>query len=318
MDKSKWYFIRTEKLLEGFDLLKLEELEENVKALIEAIDGEVLLIEATLQDLERDIVRGFPRTKKRQYATGPIRILKKQYTAFRPTNNLLVSASAFNPETNMTYFPEIFFEDIQYEDEDTNDNVTFVGVDGDRYHIQPPGYRNNNARVRCSCLDFHWRFARTNAKKGALFGELPSIELFRRKTDYYPSVNPSKVIGVCKHLLSLSRELEEDNMVVKVSRTTQVPVASFKPTTVVPPTEEDIPPEPKGEPTPPERGKIEDLTAKYDDARKEYERAQHIPDPNVRKQTLQKLITPLKDLYGKIRGWGAKFPRWMRNKLKIG
>lgn len=214
--RARYNFLRTERI---------------IQSLIESD----ILDEATIDTLRKNIERGFPRTRKRQHITNQVRILKKKLTPYIGSRNLLVEASA-NSQTSgpNTYTPELLFDSVVFEDEDTANNVTFTGTDGQPYHIQPVSYHQNNARVRCTCLDFHYRFAAINAKSSDLYGNPPPPY---HKTTYQgktalgrlwsrirgkenpppprrgPPANPAAVPGFCKHLIKLTEELQREGII---------------------------------------------------------------------------------------------------------
>jgi hypothetical protein len=332
MDKSRWHFIRTERILESIEQHQIEELEEGVRSLIEEIESELgILEEAPLKDLERNIVKGFPTTRKRQYATDTIRIDQLNIVPYVNSRNLLFKGVANNQ--GRTYDPEIYFEGIEFDDEDTPNNVTFIATDGERYHIQPIKFTENNAKVRCTCLDFYYRFSYYNAKAGDLYGK--PFPPYRRRTTTYPPVNPMKLPGVCKHLLKMMQMLEENKFLVAFASSASTPTPSYKITTVTAPQGKEPPkpspetPPPTGKaaepeeppvdqnPSPGEKKSIDDLTKRYKELRRDYENAGDIRDPAERKGMLDTILPKLKQLYSNIKQWGKKFPGWLRSKLRI-
>jgi hypothetical protein len=190
MDKSKWYLIRKERLLKS--------LEEN-----------------TIVQLQQDTVRGFPGTKARQNSPDVIRIIQKSYVTFIGQGFLLIKSLADNK--GKKYNTEIMFEDVEYEDEDTPENITIFSTDKEYQHFQPIVLAQNNARVRCTCLDFFYRFAHNNYKADSLYGEVPPI--YQRVLGPYgepskrPPVNPLRVPGLCKHLYALVTDLQREKIV---------------------------------------------------------------------------------------------------------
>lgn len=207
------------------------------------------LQEATLSTFKSNIERGFPNTRKRQFATDPIRISQLKITPFVGTKSLFIKGVANS--TGRIYDPMIFFTQVRYQPADTQDNITFVASDGKQYHIIPLSFVDDNAQVRCNCLDFHYRFAWHNAKAGDLYGRPPPKYI--RKTTTRPPVNPLGVPGMCKHLLKLVEALEEAGMITPTPR---VPTPDIEPKTYpeepqpeVPPQEEvpEVPPEETGE-----------------------------------------------------------------------
>lgn len=330
MDKNRWKFIRTERIFASIEQLELQELETQVSSLIKLIEEDMELYEASLKDLERNIIRGFPRTKKRQYATDTVRIVQLNIVPYVPSRSLLFKAVASNE--GRTYDPEIFFEDVTFEDEDTPNNVTFTASDGEHYHIEPIKFTNNNARVRCNCLDFHYRFAYYNAQAGDLYGEAPPP--YHRKTTTYPPVNPMNVPGLCKHLLKLSKALEENKYITAFSLTATTPTASYKLSTITAPQGEEpptmhepgeVPPtgaaaKPEEEPidqqpSPHEQRSIENLRQQYQAVERDYEKANNIQDPTTRKNMLDTILPRLKQIYTNIKQWSRKFPAWIKTKL---
>jgi len=170
----------------------------------------VSINEASVRDLETNIQRGFPNTTKRQYAVGPVQIPIVKLTPYVPSKSLFIEAQANS--NGRRYSPEILFDSVDYEQEETQTNVTFTGSDNNEYNMtQAVPLTGNQVKVRCNCLDFHYRFALQNARDGSLYGPPPPN--YQRKTETRPPVNPMKVPGMCKHLLKLVDELQKSKMV---------------------------------------------------------------------------------------------------------
>lgn len=168
--------------------------------------------EASIRDLETNIQRGFPNTTKRQHATATIQIPIVKLTPYVPSQALLAESQATNH--GHKYNPEIFFQNVKFEPEETQTNITFTGSDGNEYNIaEPVSLTGNQVQVRCNCLDFHYRFARQNAKNNALYGQ--PAPPYKRKTQTRPPANPMQVPGMCKHLLALVDELQKMGIVQK-------------------------------------------------------------------------------------------------------
>lgn len=171
--------------------------------------SEESLEEVTLTDLERDTVFGFPNTTKRQHATDPVQITSTKLVAAVPTNDLKCDATAKSGPK--TYDPKILFLDVEYQDQDTNENVTFTGADGKTYNVVPVSLINSNVKVRCNCLDFRWRFSVWNDDRGALYGDPPPP--YQRKTDTRPPANPNRTPGICKHIIKLTQSLRQSGLI---------------------------------------------------------------------------------------------------------
>ena len=114
-----------------------------------------------------------------------------------------------NNDGGKTYDAAIMFDKVDYEDEDTNANITFTASDGEEYHINKLKARGNEVKVKCTCMDFYYRFALWNFNDGSLYGKKPPP--YRKTTDR-PPVNPQRTPGLCKHLMKLATALHQSNM----------------------------------------------------------------------------------------------------------
>lgn len=177
--------------------------------ILQQIEQEKLLDErSSYQELERRTITAFPRTRKRQHATGPVQIVQTLFTPYIGTRNLLVRGQARSGTyRNVFYKPMLFFNEIQYEKEGSNQNVTFKASDNEDYHIQPIDLTDNIVRVRCDCLDFYFRFAPWDFSNDDLYG--PKPKPYVRKTTHYPPVNPTRSPGICKHVMKLVHALRD-------------------------------------------------------------------------------------------------------------
>lgn len=163
---------------------------------------------SSVPDLEQNIVQGFPNTRKRQHATGEVVVSNVQYMPYIGMKMLHVkSLSASNGHQ---YQQALQFMKVLFEPEDTESNATFQASDGEDYHVQPLELTGHSVKVRCNCLDFHYRFANYNSQDKSLVGKPPP--LYQRKTNR-PPVNPDQVPGMCKHLLKLVEMLRRYGLV---------------------------------------------------------------------------------------------------------
>ncbi len=193
VDKSKFEIIRGVHLLQQLD--EEEAIEER----------------STYQDLERSTIAAFPRTRRRQHATHPVKIVRTDFTPYLGTNNLLVRGQARSGTYNNVYYkPMLFFNAVEYEEEESNENVTFKASDGNDYNMQPIDLSGNVVRVRCDCLDFYFRFAPWDFSNDDLYG--PKPKPYVRKTTTRPPVNPTRSPGVCKHIMKLVLALRDARM----------------------------------------------------------------------------------------------------------
>lgn len=178
--------------------------------IIQQMVREGILDEAsTYQNLERRTVAGFPNTTKRQFAVQPIQIVRMEFIPYVPTGNLRCDAIARSGEK--TYEPQILFNNVEYQDEDTPQNVTFKASTGDELNILPIDLSQNTCKVRCTCLDFYHRFSEYNYSDDSLYGgKMPT---YQRKTTTRPDANPNRTPGICKHIMKTILALREAGMI---------------------------------------------------------------------------------------------------------
>ena len=165
--------------------------------------------DSTYAELKRGTISAFPATTKRQNATGPIQVAKLTIQPFGPTSDLQATGVVSNE--GRQYESKIMFLQVEYEDEDSPQNITFKAMDGDEYHIQPILLTESNCKVSCSCMDFYWRFAMFNFSDDSLIGNKPPP--YQRRTENRPPANPAKIPGVCKHIIKLVDKLKTNGMV---------------------------------------------------------------------------------------------------------
>jgi hypothetical protein len=159
--------------------------------------------------LDTNIRTAWPNTKKRQNATGEVVINNIQYIPYIGTKFLHVKSTS--QSNGHQYNQALQFMRVVFEDADTDENVTATATDNTEFHCQPIDLINHNCKVRCSCLDFYYRFAFHNSGDNSLVGRAPP--LYQRKTTNRPSVNPGSVPGLCKHLLKLVEILQGSGLV---------------------------------------------------------------------------------------------------------
>ena len=148
------------------------------------------------------------QTKKRQLATAPVTIQSSQMVPSTPSNVLEIKSIAVS--NGDRYNVTVQFEGVTFEDEDTQQNVTFTGADGEEYHIKYIELKRKNVKVRCDCLDFYHRFAAHNTRDKSLYGTPPPP--YTPKTDR-ASDNPRQVPGVCKHIIKTVESLKQSGLV---------------------------------------------------------------------------------------------------------
>lgn len=163
---------------------------------------------STEQQLHQNVVSAFPSTTKRHNATGEVAIQNIQYIPYVGTKVLHIKSTATS--NGHQYQQVIQFNGVTFENEDTDTNVTVPTADGREQSMQPLELSRHNVKVRCTCLDFYYRFANYNSQDKSLVGKAPPV--YVKKTDR-PPVNPSRTPGVCKHLLKLVEELQKAGVV---------------------------------------------------------------------------------------------------------
>lgn len=174
---------------------------------------ELLNEQSTYNQLKGNVDSFNPVSTKRQNAVDPIQVSELKTLPFIGTKNLSIESLVQNSDSkdgHSTYTPKIIFNQVQFEDDVSDTNITFTAKDGNEYNMQPIDLASNTVRVRCNCADFLWRFAAFNAKDKSLIGTAPPP--YQRKTNRGP-VNPQQVPGVCKHLIKTFDALKHSGMV---------------------------------------------------------------------------------------------------------
>lgn len=174
------------------------------------IEDQLVQEDTSVNDLEAKTRQYNPATTKRQNATGPIQVQQMKLSAGQDnTGGMLEVEAVMKSDSGNQYQSIMVFSGVDYQEEDTNDNVTFTGADGQDYHMAPIPLSAQNVKVRCTCLDFRWRFSVQHQNQGTLYGPGPGI--YKNKTQREPN-NPNNIPGVCKHLLKLGQELKANRM----------------------------------------------------------------------------------------------------------
>jgi hypothetical protein len=174
---------------------------------------EFLAEESTFADLERNT--GTMPGDNRANATNSVQIRSLELVPYEGALGVNSTVNSIN--SGNTYQPQIMFLNVNYVNVEDNQEVendprlvTFQAVDGKDYTIEPIHLSRNNVKVRCTCLDFRWRFAIYNDRDNSLYGGGPG--LYQNKTERQPN-NPQQVPGVCKHILKLAAELKINGVV---------------------------------------------------------------------------------------------------------
>ena len=160
---------------------------------------EEILTEASLAKLVTNTNLHFPT---RADNSVPVRVDSLSFTPMVDAG--ILRADATTSSKSSKYETTIEFMDVDF-------NGDGVKVNSDAGEVTfAPIPKTNDVKVRCTCLDFYYRFATWLDKEGALIGNPP--EPYVPKTNREP-VNPDKIPALCKHLIALSEELESDGIV---------------------------------------------------------------------------------------------------------
>lgn len=164
------------------------------------IPGDNILLETEYGVLLGNTLANF--THNRKQAASKVQITK---TNFVPSidNETLEVKSITNTESQK-YKTTLFFDDVEYVDAPGGSIATILGTDGEEYYFKKIPLNRIDVKVKCTCLDFYYRFAKWNSGDDSLIGNPPPP--YVRKTNR-PPVNPNKVPGVCKHIIKVTDKL---------------------------------------------------------------------------------------------------------------
>ena len=168
------------------------------------------LYEDSVNDLEKSTIAGFPNTKKRQNVTSAVAVGTIKFIPYEDSHSLEIHADVNSAGHH--YQSAMLFTDVQYEPNDSPEVVSFHGADNTEHHIYSVSAVLNNVQVRCTCLDFYFRFANQNYQSDSLLGSPPPP--YRRKTDTRPPANPMDAVGMCKHVIKLADKLKDMRILV--------------------------------------------------------------------------------------------------------
>lgn len=165
---------------------------------------------SSLDDLETNIERAYPTTTKRQHITNTIQLHNVELIPYVGTKLLHVRSTTTSPN-GATYKQALQILGVTFLPEPTDTSVTITDAQGNAYNIDPVTLTDHNAKVRCNCLDFYHRFASYNQRDKSLAG--PPPRPYQRKTTDRPPVNPLRLPGICKHLLKLAENLQQQGII---------------------------------------------------------------------------------------------------------
>ena len=153
-----------------------------------------VIIEASLSNLKNNVNREFGRD--RESRSNRIKVVNYEAIPSVSSKELLLKARIVGEEGN--YQVSVRFINIGFANALSPGYTEIKGLDGNTYFVRQVTLAQTTAKVKCSCLDFYWRFATWNHGKKALEGDPPPP--YVKLTDR-PPVNPNKVSGACKHIM---------------------------------------------------------------------------------------------------------------------
>lgn len=165
------------------------------------------LLELSLSQLVQKTVAAFPDTELRQHATDTVSVSDIQLL---PANGALLAKGVVRGSGGKHYDCAMQFDKVQYNPADGANQVTFVSGEQE-YKIVPINRQTSRVKVRCTCLDFRFRFAHYDHSVDALYGDQPSLYA-KVPGSNRATANPTKSPGVCKHLIDFADSLEDSGL----------------------------------------------------------------------------------------------------------
>jgi hypothetical protein len=139
----------------------------------------------------------------RKQSSSKVQVVK---TIFIPSvDNEQLEVRATTNSKKQRYRTSMIFDDVEFVDEEDPKATTIIGTDHNEYHLLRIPINNVDVKVKCTCLDFYYRFATWNSGDDSLIGKPPPP--YQRRTTHMPPVNPAKVPGICKHIIKLTDRL---------------------------------------------------------------------------------------------------------------
>lgn len=140
-----------------------------------------------------------PKYEIASYTSGPERG-NSVIVPYIGTKSVLVSLRAWGVTQASIHNITILFGDCDILTEDPNDRNYFSCMyEGKMYWIKKFDKHRNTVTFRCSCSNFFFVWAYSNAKHGVLYG--PPPRPFKKKTNR-PPVNARNLPGMCKHIFN--------------------------------------------------------------------------------------------------------------------
>lgn len=165
-------------------------------------------LETTLSELYQNTIKAFPSTLKRQNSIDEVIIEHLDWIPFKGMKTLFLKGLAKRGESKSECI--ILFKDVTYSDEKEKGFLEIKTSNGKVVFVKQLSYESNDVLVRCSCKDFYWRMAHFNKIDGSLYGrDRAKYEAIKNPE----SSNPSKLPGLCKHLIKMSKVLSQASLI---------------------------------------------------------------------------------------------------------
>lgn len=166
----------------------------------EFVKTKIILTETEYGVLLGNTISNFLSNRKQ--SSTKVQVIKTIFIPSFDNESLEVRATTYSKKQK--YRTVLLFDDIEWLDEPSNNSTEIIGSDNREYYLNRLPLNNIDIKVKCSCLDFYYRFAVWNHKDDSLIGDPPPPYI--KKTNS-PPVNPNRVPGVCKHIIKLLDKL---------------------------------------------------------------------------------------------------------------
>lgn len=178
--------------------------------------SELLLTEASVQDLWGSAVKAFPKTQRRQKVIDRVKTETVQWQPFPKLKIILAAAKILGEKysdgrrpSQRRYRTHIMFRNTKFHESPvkgslkvTNRSKTPTMPRGEIYFEKPTF--NQSVRVRCNCPDFQYRFnwECDSQSPSALLGPKAPPYTPKDPANYRGPANPSGLPGICKHIMN--------------------------------------------------------------------------------------------------------------------
>lgn len=163
------------------------------------------------------LTRKFDRTQKVVRIPIPchLTVYRVKFVPYIGTSSLLVSGYVESASrVGIRYPAVIYFRDVDFVKSELargQPGFFVLGYKDTTVGVKQLDAMRNRVQVRCGCPDFYFRFGWYLKENNAFYGKGPKP--YVRKTTWWPSVNPERIPGMCKHLWNLVALLVRNNMV---------------------------------------------------------------------------------------------------------